>query len=259
MNDDDRQPDQGQGPGHVPGEPGTADWSAQEPDADLQALLADADLWVEPPARLEDAVVAAISAEVAARASTQANSPTPLSTVSPPGPRRRPTVSSTGSSALEGPRSVTDLTDRRERQRPSRRLRPTWLLAAAAAVAAVALSAVLLLRAGPPQYDVALAATDLAPGATGTATMVKTDSGWRINLDATGLPRLDSGRYYQAWLRDGSGLLVPVGSFNEGADVTLWSGVSPADFSTLTITQESADGAQDSSGKKVLVGTAVKK
>ena len=54
-------------------------------------------------------------------------------------------------------------------------------------------------------------------------------------------------------------MLVPIGTFNEGTDVTLWAGVSPQDFPTMTITQESADGDQDSSGQRVLVGTAVEK
>ena len=49
-------------------------------------------------------------------------------------------------------------------------------------------------------------------------------SGWRIELDATGLPRLDNGRFYQAWLRNAAGVLVPIGTFNEGQNVTLWAG-----------------------------------
>ena len=82
------------------------------------------------------------------------------------------------------------------------------------------------------RFEVALAATDPASGASGDATLTKTTSGWRIELDASGLPRLDGGRFYQAWLRNADGVLVPVGSFNEGEDVTLWAGVSPRDFTT---------------------------
>ena len=50
------------------------------------------------------------------------------------------------------------------------------------------------------------------------------------------------------------GLLVPVGTFNDAREVTLWAGVSPKDFTTLTVTRERADGDQASSGEKVLVG-----
>jgi Anti-sigma-K factor rskA, C-terminal len=94
----------------------------------------------------------------------------------------------------------------------------------------------------------------LAPGAQGHATLTKTSSGWRIELDATGLPRLERGRFYEAWLRNRAGVLVPIGIFTDGRHVTLWAGVSPKDFKTLTVTREQADGDQASSGKKVLVG-----
>ena len=104
-------------------------------------------------------------------------------------------------------------------------------------------------------FHAALAATELAPGAKGDATLTKTSSGWRIELDATGLPRLEGGRFYEAWLRNAAGVLVPVGTFNEGRKVTLWAGVSPKNFTTLTVTREEVDGDQASSGNKVLVGT----
>ncbi len=93
------------------------------------------------------------------------------------------------------------------------------------------------------------------PAPRGEATLTKTSSGWRIELDATGLPRLEGGRFYEAWLRNRAGVLVPIGTFNEGRKVTLWAGVSPKDFPTLTVTREQADGDQASSGEKVLVGT----
>jgi RES domain-containing protein len=73
-------------------------------------------------------------------------------------------------------------------------------------------------------------------------------------LDATGLPCLAGGRFYEAWPRNPAGVLVPIGTFNEGRNVTLWAGVSPKLFSTLTVTREQADGDQTSSEEKVLVG-----
>ncbi|HET9765979.1 MAG TPA: anti-sigma factor, partial [Thermoanaerobaculia bacterium] len=68
-------------------------------------------------------------------------------------------------------------------------------------------------------------------------------------------PRLEGGRFYEAWLRNADGVLVPIGTFNEGRNVTLWAGVPPKEFTTLTVTREQADGDQASSGDKVLVGT----
>lgn len=107
------------------------------------------------------------------------------------------------------------------------------------------------------RFHAALAPTPLALGAGGEVTLTKTTSGWRINLDATGLPRRDGALFYEAWLRNPAGVLVPIGTFNEGHKVTLWAGVSPKEYRTLTITRERADGDQSSSGEKVLVGTAV--
>jgi hypothetical protein len=49
-------------------------------------------------------------------------------------------------------------------------------------------------------------------------------------------------------------VLVPIGTFNEGANVTLWAGVSPTSYKVLTVTRERADGNEASSGQKVLVG-----
>jgi hypothetical protein len=164
-------------------------------------------------------------------------------------------------SAAEEVEAPAALRARVEAQRRSRRGRaPGRLLLAgagtAAALVAVVALAVSVLGSGTSaeSFHAALAPTDLAPGATGEATLTKTTSGWRIELDATGLPRLDAGRFYEGWLRDAAGVLVPIGTFNEGVRVTLWAGVSPKEFMTLTVTRERADGDQTSSGEKVLDG-----
>jgi hypothetical protein len=136
----------------------------------------------------------------------------------------------------------------------SRRLVVVGAAATTALVVAIGL-AVLRSSPSPERFQAALAPTGLAPGAKGEATLTKTSSGWRIELDATGLPRLERGRFYEAWLRNASGVLVPVGTFNQGTNVTLWAGVSPTLFKTVTVTRERADGDQTSSGEKVLVGT----
>jgi hypothetical protein len=135
--------------------------------------------------------------------------------------------------------------------------RPAFAVVTAGAVAVLAIGLIAALDEGPAaeRFQAVLGPTELLPAARGEATMTKTDSGWRIELDATGLPRLDGGSFYQAWLRDPAGRLVTVGTFNEGRDVTLWAGVSPEDFTTLTVTRERADGDQDSSGERVLVGS----
>jgi len=165
-------------------------------------------------------------------------------------------------SAAEEVRAPDELRARIEAQqrprstRTPRRFALVGAATAAALVVAVGIGvAVLGSGSSAETLHAALAPTDLAPAATGSATLTKTSSGWRIELDATGLPRLEGDRFYQAWLRDAAGELVPVGTFNEGVDVTLWSGVSPKTFTTLTVTRERNDGDQASSGEKVLVGT----
>ena len=127
--------------------------------------------------------------------------------------------------------------------------------AASAALAVGVWLAVFSSGTSHERFRAALASTDLAPGASGEATLTKTSSGWRIELDASGLPRLAGGRFYEAWLRNAAGVLVPIGTFNESNKVTMWAGVSPKVFPTLTVTREQADGDQTSSGEKVLVGT----
>jgi hypothetical protein len=123
-------------------------------------------------------------------------------------------------------------------------------------VLAVAIGLAVVRSSTPGEhFRAALAPTNLVPHAQGEATLTKTRSGWRIQLDARGLPRREGTRFYEAWLRNAAGVLVPIGTFNEGRKVTLWAGVSPKNFTTLTVTREQADGDQTSSGEKVLVGT----
>ena len=138
-----------------------------------------------------------------------------------------------------------------------RRIRNSLMAAAAVGVLAAGVTIGLhVTRNQPLQFAASLTGTRLAPDAAGNVTLSKTDSGWQIDLHATGLPRRSDGEFYQAWLKGEAGLLVPIGTFNEGTDVTLWSGVSPSTFPTLTITTEVADGNQASSGHVVLTGRA---
>ncbi len=149
---------------------------------------------------------------------------------------------------------------RLDAQRSARIVRTPRRLAlggvAAAAVAAAAIVAVVVVGSGSggTRFQAALGPTLVAPGASGEATLTRTTSGWRIHLDATGLPRLEGDRFYEAWLRGSKGVLVPIGTFNEARNVTLWAGVSPASYKVLTVTRERADGNQASSGEKVLAG-----
>jgi hypothetical protein len=226
---------------------------------ELRGLLADESLWAEPPAELENAIVGLISQEAATRTGSvaeEAGEDSDSLAGFAPGPVD---LAAARDRRLAQEGAGTRATSHRRSAGGRRWARPAILVAAAAAVVAVALTAVLVLRNANPErtFAASLSATELMPGAGGTVTMVRTESGWEILLNAYGLPRLDGGEFYEAWMRNEQGTLIPVGTFNEGTDVVLWGGVSPQSFPTFTITRESADGDQNSSGQRVLVGTAV--
>jgi hypothetical protein len=125
-----------------------------------------------------------------------------------------------------------------------------------AAGLAVVVGSVMATRGGStPDFEGELAATELSPGAAGSVEIGRNGGGFRVTLDATGLPALPSGRFYQAWLKDRQGTLVPIGTFSSSDEtVTLWSGVSPEELPLLTVTVEERDGDQASSGQVVLAG-----
>ena len=189
----------------------------------LAELLADPSTWAEPDADLEDRIVSAVTA-----------------------------------AEPDAPSSVTPIeagTRRAVASRPRRRVVAASVAAAAAIVIVVA--TVIATRPGSgPDFQTELAATAVAPEAHGSADIARTGAGFRITLDARDLPDLQPGEYYQAWLKNAADTLVPIGSFSSDDDtVTLWSGVSPTDFPTMTVTIEATDNDQTSSGRRVLVGT----
>lgn len=140
-------------------------------------------------------------------------------------------------------------------RRRRRRLTTITSLLAAAAITA-ALLVVVESGAATERFRAALAGTTLSPGASGEATLTKTSAGWRVNLRATGLPRLANGRFYEAWLKNPSGVLVPIGTFNQPNNITLWAGVPPTNFPVLTVTRQLANGNPASPGQRVLIGVA---
>jgi Anti-sigma-K factor rskA, C-terminal len=229
MNDDDDRV------AYLEGEDGIEVDEETRADLDeLRALLADETLWATPGEALEDSIVAAIAAETADAGSR----PTPVRPA-PPAPAPPAT-----------PATVSSLAEHR-----ARRLRVA-LSAAAAVIVLVAGGAFLATRGHESSGTAVSLAAEPGGAPTGTAHVKRFPSGWRIILDAPDLPRLDNGQFYEAWLKGADGkTLVPIGTFNAGADVILWAGVSPVDFPTLTVTRERADNDQASSGDRVLIGT----
>jgi hypothetical protein len=198
---------------------------------ELRTLLGTPATWEEPDPALEDRVVQAIAAEAAAQRGAE------VVPAAPPAPRR-----SWGARLREffGRRPAIAF---------------GGLAAAAAAVAVVVVLATTGTSKNQLRFAMVLTGTSLAPRAHGSAKLSKTTSGWQIKLSATGLPHIENGRFYQAWVKNAAGILVPVGTFNDAQHVTLWSGVPITKFRTLTVTQQLANGNPASSGRRVLVGT----
>src|SRR5712691_6879073 len=129
----------------------------------LADVLADSSTWAEPSAGLEDAVVRA----VADAERTTTTPPTPVA------------------------------------RRTSRRRRLLVSALAAAAVIATVVATVLVTRGGTTaDYEAQLTATGAAPGAHASADFTRNEAGFRITLDASRLPALRAGEYYQAWLKN---------------------------------------------------------
>ena len=200
----------------------TPDVSGDLP-VEITAVLARQSTWDDVPPGLEDAIVSAISAA--------------------PIPTRAPAT-------------VTQLDAARSR-RQGRAAWPWWLAAAAAAVVVVA-GAVMIGRStdGEAGLVVALAGTDLAPGASATAELASTPAGLKIVLDVDGLPGAADGEMYQAWISDGE-VRVSAGSFHlRGGDppIELWAGTADPAFTIITVTIEPIDDDNNSSGRVVLRG-----
>jgi hypothetical protein len=183
----------------------------------LAELLADPSTWVEPRTGLEDDVVDAVIG-AAGGVPTGASRPAP-----PHGTHRV--------------RRMMFMT-----------------LAAAAALALILGGVAVARRTTSPDYRAHLDATGLVPGARGDAEVTHNNAGFRVRLYTRGLPRLPGGQYYEAWIKAPGEGRISIGTFSSSdGRVTLWSGESPKD-ATLSVTIESADDNQLSSGKRVLTG-----
>ena len=199
---------------------GQRDESTRDTAVRFRDLLADDAVWAEPSPTGVDDLLAAIEAESGGRV---------------PAP----------------PVAGTRVPSRRR----SRRL---MLVAAAAGIVAVAGLVGILARSADDDagQDFDVAGTELAPEASGVATVEETGSGVAIELDVSGLPPAEPGTYYQAWVK-GPGGLVTVGTFHmRGGDdhVDLWSGVPLDRYPTLTVTLQEEGAGQESSGRVVLSG-----
>jgi len=261
---------------YLAGEPVESLTSEERAELDeLRGLLEADEMWAQPPAELEDRVVAAIAdAAGTAEAPEPARAPRPQQFATPvqpaevrraareaeareprQAPAPRPAPSPQATRVIKKPR--------RERSWVMTILeRPAYAFGVLAVLVAVVAGITALSNSGGGspspatlQFAMVVNGTSLAPGAHGSATLTKMSSGWQVELSATGLQHLTNGRYYQAWLKNSAGVLVPIGTFNDAVKVTLWSGVPVTQFRTLSVTRQEANGNPASSGERVLIGT----
>jgi hypothetical protein len=157
---------------------------------DLLALLGDDAVWAELDPDVVDDAVAAVMAEACRAPSTIVH--------------------------IEDERPTAPVLDFDARRRPQ--WSSALLGAAAAMLLAVAGFVVLNLVAddGGPSSDfaVALAPTELQPGASGRVELTARPDGTVIVIETTGLPPAPEGTYYEAWLRTGPEFGVSPGTFH---------------------------------------------
>ena len=166
---------------------GGPDPAEERVDVALAALLARDDVWADAP-DVEDAIVAAIAAESA----------TAVPAVTAESAAAVPEVTAESADGSGPASGVVELSSRRRGRLLG------GLAAAAALVAVVGAGIVLLARdtGSDPDVELALAATELAPGASAVAAIDTTPIGVKLVLDVTGLPPAEPGTYYQAWVRN---------------------------------------------------------
>ncbi len=207
----------------------------------IDALLADPQLWDEPDSANEDAIVAAILAETANEQKTASTE-----SVMPAVPAQEP-----AETGLDADNVVSI-------SRARRWFTPALGVAAGVVLALLGVAALSGLAGQEPDgtVELALAGTELAPAAEATARIVDLPAGTRILLDVSMLQPAPPGSYYEAWLRKDAEVGVSAGTFHlRGGDgeVELWAGVSTSEYPLVTVTiQEEAE--PTSSGRVVLKG-----
>lgn len=146
--------------------------------------------------------------------------------------------------------------------RPPRRRLP--LLIAAAALVALGLGAALVLalqgEGDPATEQVAqatLSGSDLQPGSagSGSAELVQRGDDWEVQIDAEGLPALDDGMYYEAWLLSAGGDEVQsLGTIDSTGTFQVPPGLAIDDYPLVDISIEPIDGDPGHSSESVLRG-----
>lgn len=137
------------------------------------------------------------------------------------------------------------------RQAPPDRRIPWIGAVAAVAVILVGFMSFVALR-NPPDWEVAIEGTGLAPDASGVVAGWNDESGTRMVLDVSGLDPAPPGYVYELWL-SADYRHISAGTFIQpGDDLELWAGVSRRDYPRVWVTLERLDDNESFSGETVL-------
>jgi hypothetical protein len=147
--------------------------------------------------------------------------------------------------------------------RASRRHRRTIGLVAAAVlvVCAIAAATVLVGRTTTTSTELvaraSLSGAGLDPGgdSTGSAELLEGNKGWKVAIQATDLPALPEGSYYEAWLLgSGPGQVQSLGALKGDGRFSVPEGLAIDDFPLVDVSIEPIDGNPAHSSRSVLRG-----
>lgn len=120
-----------------------------------------------------------------------------------------------------------------------RSLKPWWIVAGVAAVAALVLG--FGWWASRPDWSMDLVAGEDAPGATAVVSGWRMGEGTRLRFETTGLEEAPPNSYYEVWLTAPDGRHVSAGTFSHPGRFELTAGVRRHDFPRIWVTLEPAD------------------
>jgi hypothetical protein len=134
-----------------------------------------------------------------------------------------------------------------------------WALAFAGLGGLAAVAALVLgtMAVGQSDNVVAMTGTELEAQASGEAAVGRTDAGWWIQLDVSGLPPAPEGSYYEGWVWSDEGEGVSIGTFHMRGDempIMLWSGVPLGEYPSIWVTLESETEGPEASDAIVMTG-----
>lgn len=174
-------------------------------------------MWLEPPAGLEDSIVASIA-----------------------GPRV----------AEEESRSGTEVEVKRSN---SWLIAVMFGFVAAVAVLVVGMFA-MTSRTPDPNWRTTMSGTDVSPSASAVVAGWSVDAGTRVVLEASNLGIAPEGSVYQLWFSKGS-QDVSAGTFSDPKHVELTVGIAREDYPTVWLALESITADVGEAGRVLLVST----